>query len=78
LNYGEVRFDVLQQFLEDSKSEWSHTGEPSLASLKFAMLETQPFPRPVLKTSTQILSLIGDTPLVESHSSTPVHVSFQT
>jgi thiol-disulfide isomerase/thioredoxin len=32
LNYGEVRFDVLQQFLEDSKSEWSHTGEPSLAS----------------------------------------------
>ena len=32
LNYGEVRFDVLQQFLEDSKSEWSHSGEPSLAS----------------------------------------------
>jgi thiol-disulfide isomerase/thioredoxin len=32
LNYGEVRFDVLQQFLEDSKSEWSHKGEPSLAS----------------------------------------------
>ena len=28
LNYGEVRFDVLQQFLEDSKNEWSHTGEP--------------------------------------------------
>ena len=27
LNYGEVRFPVLQQFLEDSKSEWSHTGE---------------------------------------------------
>jgi thiol-disulfide isomerase/thioredoxin len=27
LNYGEVRFDVLQQFLEDSKSEWSHKGE---------------------------------------------------
>jgi hypothetical protein len=24
LNYGEVRFPVLQQFLEDSKSEWSH------------------------------------------------------
>src|ERR1041384_843517 len=32
LNYGEVRFDVLQQFLEDSRSEWSHPGEPSLAS----------------------------------------------
>jgi thiol-disulfide isomerase/thioredoxin len=24
LNYGEVRFDVLQQFLEDAKSEWKH------------------------------------------------------
>ncbi len=23
LNYGEIRFPVLQQFLEDSKSEWS-------------------------------------------------------
>jgi thiol-disulfide isomerase/thioredoxin len=32
LNYGEVRFDVLQQFLQDSKSEWSHKGEPSIAS----------------------------------------------
>src|ERR1043166_244160 len=32
LNYGEVRFDVLQQFLEDSKSEWSHKGEPPIAS----------------------------------------------
>jgi thiol-disulfide isomerase/thioredoxin len=30
LNYGEVRFDVLQQFLEDSKSEWSHKGEAKL------------------------------------------------
>lgn len=30
LNYGEVRFDVLQQFIEDSKSEWSHSGEPKL------------------------------------------------
>jgi hypothetical protein len=30
LNYGEVRFDVLQQFLEDSKNEWSHKGEPNL------------------------------------------------
>ena len=30
LNYGEVRFDVLQQFLEDSKSEWSHKGELKL------------------------------------------------
>jgi len=29
LNYGEVRFSVLQQFLEDSKSEWSHKGEKS-------------------------------------------------
>jgi thiol-disulfide isomerase/thioredoxin len=27
LNYGEVRFPMLQQFLEDSKSEWSHKGE---------------------------------------------------
>jgi thiol-disulfide isomerase/thioredoxin len=27
LNYGEVRFPVLQQFLDDSKSEWSHKGE---------------------------------------------------
>jgi thiol-disulfide isomerase/thioredoxin len=24
LNYGEMRFPVLQQFLADSKSEWSH------------------------------------------------------
>jgi thiol-disulfide isomerase/thioredoxin len=30
LNYGEVRFDVLQQFLEDSKNEWSHKGESKL------------------------------------------------
>lgn len=28
MNYGEVRFAVLQQFLDDSKSEWSHKGEP--------------------------------------------------
>jgi thiol-disulfide isomerase/thioredoxin len=27
LNYGEIRFDVLRQFIEDSKSEWSHKGE---------------------------------------------------
>lgn len=27
LNYGEVRFPVLQQFLEDGASEWSHKGE---------------------------------------------------
>ena len=27
LNYGEVRFPVLQQFLEDSNSEWSHKSE---------------------------------------------------
>jgi thiol-disulfide isomerase/thioredoxin len=32
LNYGEVRFPVLQQFLDDSKSEWSHKGEPSIAA----------------------------------------------
>jgi thiol-disulfide isomerase/thioredoxin len=30
LNYGEVRFPVLQQFIEDSKSEWSHKGEAKL------------------------------------------------
>ena len=30
LNYGEVYFPMLQQFLEDSQSEWSHKGEPSL------------------------------------------------
>jgi len=30
LNYGEVRFPVLQQFLEDSQSEWSHKGEPKI------------------------------------------------
>jgi len=30
LNYGEVHFNVLQQFIEDSKSEWSHKGEPKL------------------------------------------------
>src|SRR5712671_1137012 len=30
LNYGEIRFEVLQQFLEDSKSEWSHDGEPGI------------------------------------------------
>jgi hypothetical protein len=30
LNYGEVRFDVLQQFLKDSNSEWSHEGEPKV------------------------------------------------
>ena len=30
LNYGEVRFPVLQQFLEDSQSQWSHKGEPAI------------------------------------------------
>ena len=30
LNYGEVRFDMLQQFIEDSRNEWSHQGEPKL------------------------------------------------
>jgi thiol-disulfide isomerase/thioredoxin len=27
LNYGEIRFDVLRQLIEDSNSEWSHKGE---------------------------------------------------
>jgi thiol-disulfide isomerase/thioredoxin len=27
INYGEMRFPVLQQFLEDSRSEWSHEKE---------------------------------------------------
>lgn len=27
LNYGEIRFPVLQQFLEDSQSEWSHKSD---------------------------------------------------
>jgi len=27
LNYGEIRFPVLQQFLEDGQSEWSHKTE---------------------------------------------------
>ena len=30
LNYGEIRFPVLQQFLADSQSEWSHKGEPPI------------------------------------------------
>ena len=30
LNYGEIRFPVLQQFLADTESEWSHTGEPKV------------------------------------------------
>src|SRR5246127_1102617 len=30
LNYGEIRFPVLQQFLADSESEWSHKAEPKL------------------------------------------------
>jgi thiol-disulfide isomerase/thioredoxin len=28
LNYGEIRFAVLQQFLDDSESEWSHKDDP--------------------------------------------------
>ena len=28
LNYGEVHFPILQQFLADSQSKWSHIGEP--------------------------------------------------
>jgi thiol-disulfide isomerase/thioredoxin len=32
LNYGEVRFPLLQQFIEDSKSEWSHKSEASKES----------------------------------------------
>lgn len=27
MNYGEIRFDVLQQFLTDSENEWSHKSE---------------------------------------------------
>ena len=27
LNYGEVRFSILQQLIDDTKSEWSHKGE---------------------------------------------------
>jgi len=27
LNYGEIRFPVLQQFLADSESEWSHKND---------------------------------------------------
>jgi len=27
LNYGEIRFPVLQQFLDDSENEWSHKNE---------------------------------------------------
>ena len=30
LNYGEVRFPILQQLLDDSTSEWSHKGEPAI------------------------------------------------
>lgn len=30
LNYGEVRFDMLQQLLADSTNEWSHKGEPKI------------------------------------------------
>lgn len=32
LNYGEVRFPALQQFIEDSKSEWSHKSETATES----------------------------------------------
>ena len=30
LNYGEARFPLLQQFLDDSESEWSHKGESKI------------------------------------------------
>jgi thiol-disulfide isomerase/thioredoxin len=30
LNYGEVRFPVLQQLIEDTSSPWSHKGEPTI------------------------------------------------
>jgi thiol-disulfide isomerase/thioredoxin len=30
LNYGEVHFPMLQQCIDDSKSGWSHKGEPKL------------------------------------------------
>ena len=32
LNYGEIRFAVLQQMFDDSNSGWSHKGEASLTS----------------------------------------------
>ena len=32
LNYGEVRFPVLQQMLADSTSEWSHKGDQAAAN----------------------------------------------
>jgi thiol-disulfide isomerase/thioredoxin len=32
LNYGEVRFAVLQQMLDDTNSGWSHKGEASLTT----------------------------------------------
>lgn len=28
LNYGEIRFDILQQFLGDSENAWSHEKDP--------------------------------------------------
>lgn len=30
LNYGEVRFPILRQFLEDGQSAWLHKGEPPI------------------------------------------------
>ena len=32
LNYGEIRFPVLQQLLADSESSWSHKGEKTAAN----------------------------------------------
>ena len=28
MNYGEIRFPILQQFLSDSRDEWSHKDDP--------------------------------------------------
>ena len=63
LNYGEVRFPVLQQFLVDSQSEWSHKGEPSIR-IDF-MSQSSAAPAIAHNKPPEILSLIGDTPLVE-------------
>ena len=64
LNYGEVRFPVLQQFLADSQSEWSHKGEPFQLSKSHE--STVPLlPQLRMTKPPEILSLIGDTPLVE-------------
>jgi hypothetical protein len=64
LNYGEVRFPVLQQFLEDSHSEWSQRRAKDRVAF-FRMFETSLAPSISHDKPPAILSLIGDTPLVE-------------